>query len=368
MNLRGSFRELFRAATVDRSARALLMLTIAAGAAAYGVVLTLRLLHKLLFRPAQPAGARPAWGAKSPDAAQRGMSTPPRAMRGLASVEGPGHVDELAVCAYGLAKMQGRRPYMEDRSLVASQLGGDARRSLYGVFDGHGGSHAAEYASRHLADNFTSSVHFPARPAKAFAAGFKRTDHDYLALASGPNAFARKDDGTTAVAALIDDAAGTIVVANAGDSRCVLCKADGRAIALSDDHKPNRADERARVEALGGTVVFWGVWRVEGVLAVSRALGDRSLKRYVTADPEVQSWARAADDAYLVLASDGLWDVVQNDEAAAMISPASLASYRGERGCAGVSDAQLGAERLAYEAYARGSTDNICVLVVDLRR
>ncbi len=81
------------------------------------------------------------------------------------------------------------------------------------------------------------------------------------------------------------------------------------------------------------------------------------------------SWRRLDPrDACVVLASDGLWDVGQNDEAAAMISPASLASYRGERGCAGVSDAQLGAERLAYEAYARGSTDNICVLVVDLRR
>ena len=363
MNLRGSFRALFRAATVDRSAWALLLLTIASAAAAYGCVLTFRLLHRWYSNGGGRAGGA---GFKSPAAGgAAGMSTPPRRMGGLAAVEGPGALDEKAVCPYGLARMQGRRPYMEDRALVASQLGGDARRSLYGVFDGHGGANAAEFAARHLAENVTSSVHFPARPAKAFAAAFKRTDADYLALST---AFVHKDDGTTAVAALVDDASGTVVVANAGDSRCVLCKRDGRAVALSDDHKPNRADERARVEALGGTVVFWGVWRVEGVLAVSRALGDRALKRYVTAEPEVQTCARARDDAFLVLASDGLWDVVRNDEVAAMVTT-QLASYRGERGAAGtVSDAQLGAERLAYEAYARGSTDNICVLVVDLRR
>lgn len=53
------------------------------------------------------------------------------------------------------------------------------------------------------------------------------------------------------------------------------------AIALSEDHKPNRSDERSRIEAAGGVVVWAGTWRVGGVLAVSRAFGDRLLKRYV---------------------------------------------------------------------------------------
>ena len=55
----------------------------------------------------------------------------------------------------------------------------------------------------------------------------------------------------------------------------------GAAIALSEDHKPNRSDERSRIEAAGGVVVWAGTWRVGGVLAVSRAFGDRLLKRYV---------------------------------------------------------------------------------------
>lgn len=57
------------------------------------------------------------------------------------------------------------------------------------------------------------------------------------------------------------------------------------AVQLSDDHKPNRTDERSRIEAAGGVVVWAGTWRVGGVLAVSRAFGDRLLKRYVVGIP-----------------------------------------------------------------------------------
>ena len=53
---------------------------------------------------------------------------------------------------------------------------------------------------------------------------------------------------------------------------------------LSEDHKPNRQDERARIEEAGGVVVWAGTWRVGGVLAVSRAFGDRLLKKYATFD------------------------------------------------------------------------------------
>lgn len=65
-----------------------------------------------------------------------------------------------------------------------------------------------------------------------------------------------------------------LYVANLGDSRAVLCS-NGRAVAMSEDHKPNREDERRRIEALGGRVIHYGTWRVEGILAVSRAIGDR---------------------------------------------------------------------------------------------
>ena len=114
-------------------------------------------------------------------------------------------------------------------------------------------------------------------------------------------------DGSTAIAALLQRN-GTLTVANVGDSRCALVRKDGTCTALSFDHKPNRPDEKARVCAAGGWVVHQGCWRVAGDLAVSRAFGDRHLKRYgVCADPEITRFTISQNDAYLLLASDGLW-------------------------------------------------------------
>ena len=58
----------------------------------------------------------------------------------------------------------------------------------------------------------------------------------------------------------------------AGDSRGIIVQRGGRARHMSVDHKPNRDDEEARIKKLGGKVVFWGRWRVMGVLAVSRSV------------------------------------------------------------------------------------------------
>jgi serine/threonine protein phosphatase PrpC len=111
----------------------------------------------------------------------------------------------------------------------------------------------------------------------------------------------------------------------AGDSRAIIVQKGGKVAPLSDDHKvsslltpccnsgalklpqPSRADEKKRIEDLGGKVVFWGRWRVEGVLAVSRAIGDVNLKPYVICDPECTCKEIDDDDMFLVLASDGVW-------------------------------------------------------------
>jgi hypothetical protein len=83
-------------------------------------------------------------------------------------------------------------------------------------------------------------------------------------------------------------------------------------VALSEDHKPNRESERKRIEGEGGVVIWAGTWRVGGVLAVSRAFGDRPLKRYVIALPDVRHEHIDGGEECVILASDGLWDVVSN--------------------------------------------------------
>ena len=140
-----------------------------------------------------------------------------------------------------------------------------------------------------------------------------RTEAEFLEIAKKYNLM----DGTTAVAALIHGQ--TVYVANAGDSRGILVQRGGKAYPLSIDHKPCREDEEKRIKDLGGKVTYWGRWRVEGILAVSRAIGDISLKPYVTCEPELMQKNLDEEDMYLILASDGLWDVMRNEEVAKFV-------------------------------------------------
>ncbi|KAH7295104.1 hypothetical protein KP509_27G032500 [Ceratopteris richardii] len=161
--------------------------------------------------------------------------------------------------------------------------------------------------------------------------------------------------GSTAVVAVLS--CRHIIVANCGDSRAILCR-KGQAIPLSEDHKPDREDELTRIEAAGGRVFCWNGWRVFGVLAMSRAIGDHFLEPYVIADPEVTMTLRSDEDECLILASDGLWDVVSNQDACTIA----------KRSLAATMDPQIAATALVQKAHENGSTDNISVVVIDLRR
>lgn len=124
---------------------------------------------------------------------------------------------------------------------------------------------------------------------------------------------------------------------------------------MSDDHKPNREDEELRIRKLGGKVIHWGRWRVQGVLAVSRAIGDVTLQPYVTCEPEIMEREIGDEDAFLVLCSDGVWDVLPNEHVAQIVSQNAKIDF------------VSAARRLCEEALFLGSTDNVTALIVDLR-
>jgi protein phosphatase 1L len=172
----------------------------------------------------------------------------------------------------------------------------------------------------------------------AMEQSFVETDVAYLE----EDARVKNDDGCTGTAAVI--VGRRLVVAHVGDSRAVLGH-NGEAIALTDDHKPNRPDERQRIEDVGGTVVHAGTWRVGGVLAVSRSFGNRCMKTYILAKPQIREDALHAGSACLIVASDGLWDVVSNAEAVEFVLK--------------FPEAEAAARGLAALAYDRGSYDNI---------
>ncbi|GMH34342.1 hypothetical protein BSKO_02176 [Bryopsis sp. KO-2023] len=168
--------------------------------------------------------------------------------------------------------------------------------------------------------------------------------------------------GTTMVTALV----GTwhIGVASCGDSRAVLCR-NSTAIRLTRDHKPSLEDEQVRVGNEGGFVLeIRGCPRVNGILAMTRAIGDHSFKG-ITATPEVTVFHRNHEDEFMILASDGLWDVISDVEACE-VTKRCIARAE-ERGASPELAAKVAASVLMRASLNKGSSDNISVIVVDLR-
>ncbi|KAF2903690.1 hypothetical protein ILUMI_02485 [Ignelater luminosus] len=161
--------------------------------------------------------------------------------------------------------------------------------------------------------------------------------------------------GTTALIAMIEGS--KLYVANVGDSRGVMCDSRGNAIPLSFDHKPQQMRERKRIKEAGGFVTFNGVWRVAGILATSRALGDYPLKdkKLVIAEPDILTFDLSDHKPlFVILASDGLWDTFSNEEAIAFIK---------ER----LNEPDYGAKSITLQSYYRGSLDNITVVIINLK-
>lgn len=244
--------------------------------------------------------------------------------------------------SYGYSSFKGKRSSMEDFFETSISEVDGQMVAFFGVFDGHGGSRTAEYLKNNLFKNLSSHPDFIKDTKSAIVEAFRQTDANYLREEKGQ----QKDSGSTAsTAVLVGD---RLLVANVGDSRVVACRA-GSAIPLSIDHKPDRSDERERIEQAGGFIIWAGTWRVGGVLAVSRAFGDKLLKPYVVAEPEIQEEEIDGVD-FIIIASDGLWNVLSNKDAVSIVQD--------------IVDTEAASRRLIEEAYSRGSTDNITCIVV----
>ena len=109
-----------------------------------------------------------------------------------------------------------------------------------------------------------------------------------------------------------------LISAHVGDSRAVMVTLDD-SFDLTCDHKPSNPSEKERVELLGGRIIQYGVLRVQGVLAVTRALGDFSLRPYVSNVPAVSFVDLTGRECFAVLASDGLWDVMDHADVATLL-------------------------------------------------
>eukprot|EP00299_Pterocystis_sp_00344_P006866 c1929_g1_i1.p1 GENE.c1929_g1_i1~~c1929_g1_i1.p1 ORF type:complete len:564 (-),score=90.38 c1929_g1_i1:46-1737(-) len=299
----------------------------------------------------------------------------------------------------GFFACQGVRSYMEDVCFVVPNCSGCVDRSAsavcaLGVFDGHSGNQAALFAAEWIPRLLLESKQLiDTQTSETLAEIFADCDRKFLDIAERDSVEA----GTTALVCLVFP--NRVVVANAGDCRAVLCR-DGVAMDLSQEHKPDRDDERRRVESAGGwitieqelelgnlkdmrlrdaqvrdlveqSVGYVTVSRVNGELGVSRGLGDFRFKGSAAAEhfnktftsdlvistPEICEVALDSGDEFVLLASDGLWDVFSSQEAVELV----------RKCCAmGLSPQEICTE-VVHSALERGSLDNTSVVYMALR-
>nr|CAD7394001.1 unnamed protein product [Timema cristinae] len=161
----------------------------------------------------------------------------------------------ISACA-----IKNTRRRMEDRHVIIEDfhtlfnIQDDSPASYYAVFDGHAGTDAAVYSVCHLHQFLAESPFYPTDPVQAFKEAFLKTNFHFLEKSNSENLHS----GTTALCALLRPQERKVYVAWLGDSQALL-------------------DERHRIEEMGGCVWFWGTWRVNGQLAVSRAIGVKVL-------------------------------------------------------------------------------------------
>ncbi|KAF9613372.1 hypothetical protein IFM89_007450 [Coptis chinensis] len=288
---------------------------------------------------------------------------------------------------WGFASVIGRRREMEDAvsvipgfmSRTCDHVGGctapGSRVSgeispvhFFGVYDGHGGAQVAKFCAERVHEvvaeewerGDTTGNGWRQRWEDAFSSGFERTDDKVSEESIAPEIV-----GSTAVVVALSGC--QIITSNCGDSRAILCRGTGT-IQLSVDHKPDREDELMRIEEGGGRVINWNGARVFGVLAMSRSIGDRYLRPWIIPVPEVTFTTRSEEDECLVVASDGLWDVMANDEVGEIarhllkrLRRSTLADETSSPPAKAVAD------HLTDLAYRKNSLDNISIIVVDLK-
>lgn len=250
----------------------------------------------------------------------------------------------------------------------------------FGCFDGHGGAQVSEIAAKQLHKNILAqfrqkSVQPASRDEKLKAAvkeAFAQTDKEILGLAERKKFEAQ---GSTALVALLhgNPKLGTplrLILAHVGDSRAVLCRA-GQAVAVSEDHKPDRLDEKKRIERAGGLVLnVRGAWRIAAPtnprsstkasrreyqgLAMTRSLGDLCFKQPTalsSPEPEVKVMPITDKDSFLILATDGIYNVLSNQDVI---------------DCAGKhwNDPEEAAKNVVRSAFQKGSDENLTALVI----
>jgi len=237
---------------------------------------------------------------------------------------------------------------MEDEHVLEDQFGGISHQAFFGVYDGHGGQTAAGFCKNRLHLVFDENMKGLSdedlidrdKMSAVALNSYKQTDAEMK-----PSIPAAGACVVTCIIRTVSDHR-YLYVANAGDSRAILSRG-GQALCLSVDHKASNKEEADRIIAAGG---FIKDNRVNGLIAISRSLGDHYMKAYIPSEPYTTCVELEPTDTILILACDGVWDVLPIqmvvDLVVAETNPLQMA------------------KKILQHAIKERSTDNITVLVV----
>jgi len=275
-------------------------------------------------------------------------------------------VDTKAVTAAGWAQDRGNRELMEDGTVFIDSFGGRVSSVYFAVFDGHGGREVVEMVTTELHDFILKELRRTPQVPDALRCAFQNCDKEL-----------RKRDkcqgGATACACVLqqEKQSRKIYTAHLGDSRAVLSRS-GKAARLTSltDHVACDPVEKQRVINAGGTIVND---RVSGLLNITRSFGNFMLKTpelpndIISIVPDITCIELSQSDSLVVVACDGIWDVMSDQEVVDIVHEGmeALRSLEGRIRQEGKSLAEILARYVIEEALERGANDNLsCVIIL----
>ena len=235
---------------------------------------------------------------------------------------------------------------------------------MVGIFDGHGGERASQYLSEYFTQRFlarysiTSNIPNAFHESKPFFSSliaFSQLDNE-LAILAGTSQLFDTEGSTATIALVLND---ELYLSYVGDSEAILVQNSGKNLIklCKEVDTAENVKEAERVEKAGGIVLKVGsTQRVQGELALTRSFGDSKYKTYVTAEPHIVQQKLNSEDEFLIIATDGLWNVLTHEEVGRIVTELK-----------DLPENEI-AEKLYAETMEKNCTDNVTIAVINLKK
>lgn len=253
--------------------------------------------------------------------------------------------------------VKGRRETNEDRHNIILNINGNDVDSnpinLFGIYDGHGGSWVSKYLEANIPNYYMNKKFIPPFNEEFHEKVFQLIQSQLLKNKLGYS------NGSTCLLNIMYKYEDSIFmnVVNLGDSRMCIIDTNGISKSVTKDHKPDDTIEEIRLKKIGGEIYkdSEGIVRI-GDLSLSRAFGDGDNSPYISQKPDVFLKKITPQTKYIVMACDGLWDIIESEDLGKIINKILKVSSKKNN---------LAVE-LAKFALDKGSRDNVSVIVIEV--